>query len=160
MGMITNPCFPLFNFFWKRQLVEKGSCFCLPDKSSNLLCEVLICWENGGLKRKYLICIPWWRIRATQTVLFCNGAHYSDHYNRYEHFRQRLIFIRSAVATKYDTPWCSPTYLNEICWKQMSTLALSTPLDLNIHVYMRQNHKPCSVVVKYSPFPCAWKDSP
>lgn len=48
-----------------------------------------------------------------------------------------LSYKCSLVATKYGTPWCPSTYLNEICWKQMSTLALSTPLELNIHVYMR-----------------------
>lgn len=32
--------------------------FLSPDENSNLFCEVLICWEHGGMKRKILICIP------------------------------------------------------------------------------------------------------
>lgn len=90
-GMDTNPCFSFF--FKKRQLVENGSCFCL-HQIKVPTCSVK-CWSVGKMEA--------WRentsfayldegITATQTVLFCNGAHYSDHYSRYEHFRQRLMF--------------------------------------------------------------------
>lgn len=162
MRMNTNPCFSgLFFFFFKRQLVENGSCFCLKQIKVPT-CSVK-CWSVGKMEAWKKIPNLHILMRGSQQhKLFCFATvliiqTITADMNILGH---TWCFIRSVAGTKYKTRHYL-AYLTEICWwKNMKSYSChSIRLRHTSWHKIKPQSSLCSS--KRHPFPlCAWKYRP